>query len=98
MRARHKEGDAYFRRYHRGEVNRPLGRQSAPLRRQHSDDADARGNDDDVPIAEAERFYIALQDVGADTAPAGYGIREPKHSVDWIDRSIKWYEKYFSRV
>jgi dipeptidyl aminopeptidase/acylaminoacyl peptidase len=25
----------------------------------------------------------------------GHGIRESKHVVDWIDRSIKWYEKYF---
>ena len=25
----------------------------------------------------------------------GHGLREPKHVVDWTDRSIRWYEKYF---
>jgi dipeptidyl aminopeptidase/acylaminoacyl peptidase len=25
----------------------------------------------------------------------GHGIREPKHVVDFTDRSMKWYEKYF---
>ena len=57
-------------------------------------------NDNDVPIAEAEQFYIALKDVGTDAVMVrypreGHGIREPKHVVDWTDRSIKWYEKYF---
>lgn len=57
-------------------------------------------NDNDVPIAEAEQFYIALKDVGTDTVMVrypreGHGIREPKHVVDWTDRSIAWYEKYF---
>ncbi len=57
-------------------------------------------NDNDVPIAEAEQFYVALKDVGVDTVMVrypreGHGLREPKHVVDMIDRSIKWYEKYF---
>lgn len=57
-------------------------------------------NDNDVPIAEAEQFYIALKDVGVDTVMVrypreGHGIRESKHVVDWTDRSIAWYEKYF---
>jgi dipeptidyl aminopeptidase/acylaminoacyl peptidase len=57
-------------------------------------------NDPDVPIAEAEQFYIALRDVGCDAVMVrypreGHGIREPKHIVDWTDRSIRWYEKYF---
>jgi dipeptidyl aminopeptidase/acylaminoacyl peptidase len=57
-------------------------------------------NDNDVPIAEAEQFYIALKDVGVDTVMVrypreGHGIREPKHVVDWTERSIRWYEKYF---
>jgi dipeptidyl aminopeptidase/acylaminoacyl peptidase len=25
----------------------------------------------------------------------GHGLREPKHVVDLIERSAKWYEKYF---
>jgi dipeptidyl aminopeptidase/acylaminoacyl peptidase len=59
-------------------------------------------NDADVPIAEAEQFYIALKDVGVDTVMVrypreGHGLREPKHTVDSIDRSIAWYEKYFPK-
>ncbi len=57
-------------------------------------------NDNDVPIAEAEQFYIALKDVGVDTVMVrypreGHGFAEPKHVVDSIERSIRWYEKYF---
>jgi dipeptidyl aminopeptidase/acylaminoacyl peptidase len=57
-------------------------------------------NDNDVPIAEAEQFYIALKDVGTPAVMVrypreGHGIRESKHVVDSIDRSIKWNEKYF---
>jgi dipeptidyl aminopeptidase/acylaminoacyl peptidase len=57
-------------------------------------------NDNDVPIAEAEQFYIALKDVGTETVMVrypreGHGIRESKHIVDSIDRSIAWYEKHF---
>ena len=59
-------------------------------------------NDNDVPIAESEQFYIGLKDVGVETAMLrypreGHGLREPKHVVDSIDRSIAWYEKYFPR-
>jgi dipeptidyl aminopeptidase/acylaminoacyl peptidase len=57
-------------------------------------------NDNDVPIAEAEQFYIALRDVGTEAVMVrypreGHGMRESKHVVDSIDRSIKWYEKHF---
>ncbi len=57
-------------------------------------------NDNDVPIAEDEQYYIALRDVGTDAIMLrypreGHGLREPKHVMDWIDRSIRWYEKYF---
>ncbi len=59
-------------------------------------------NDNDVPIAEAEQYYIALKDVGVDTVMVrypreGHGVREPDHQVDFLDRSIKWYEKYFPK-
>ncbi len=59
-------------------------------------------NDNDVPIAEAEQFYIALRDVGVDAIMVrypreGHGIREPKHNVDLMDRSVAWYEKNFAR-
>jgi dipeptidyl aminopeptidase/acylaminoacyl peptidase len=57
-------------------------------------------NDNDVPIAEAEQFYIGLRDVGTEAVMVrypreGHGIRESKHVVDSIDRSIRWYEKHF---
>jgi dipeptidyl aminopeptidase/acylaminoacyl peptidase len=57
-------------------------------------------NDNDVPIAEAEQFYIGLRDVGTEAVMVrypreGHGIRESKHVVDSIDRSIRWYESHF---
>lgn len=57
-------------------------------------------NDNDVPIAEAEQFYIALKDVGVETVMVrypreGHGVREPRHVVDVIDRSAEWYRKHF---
>ncbi len=57
-------------------------------------------NDNDVPIAEAEQFFIALKDVGTEAVfvrypREGHGIREVKHEIDSIDRSIAWYEKHF---
>ncbi len=60
-------------------------------------------NDADVPIAEAEQFYIALKDVGVESVfvrypREGHGLREPAHVVDSIDRSIKWYQKQFPKT
>ncbi len=57
-------------------------------------------NDNDVPIAEAEQYYVALKDVGVETVMVrypreGHGIRESKHIVDSTDRSIDWYVKHF---
>jgi len=59
-------------------------------------------NDNDVPIAEAEQFYIALKDVGVETVMVrypreGHGLRETGHVVDLIERSIAWYEKHFGQ-
>ena len=58
-------------------------------------------NDNDVPIAEAEQFYIALKDVGVETIMIrypreGHGVRETKHVVDLIDRSFEWYDRHFA--
>jgi dipeptidyl aminopeptidase/acylaminoacyl peptidase len=58
-------------------------------------------NDNDVPIAESEQFYIALKDVGVPCVMVrypreGHGLREPRHIVDLMDRSIRWYERYFA--
>ena len=59
-------------------------------------------NDNDVPIAEAEQFYIALRDVGVETVMLrypreGHGLRETKHVVDALDRSIAWYDRQFAK-
>lgn len=57
-------------------------------------------NDHNVPRAEAEQFFIALQDVGVETElvlypRAGHGISESAQIVDFTDRSIAWYRRYF---
>ena len=57
-------------------------------------------NDNDVPIAEAEQFYIALHDVGVPAVMVrypreGHGVRETAHMVDLIDRSVQWYRRWF---
>ncbi|MBL8176693.1 MAG: S9 family peptidase [Bryobacterales bacterium] len=59
-------------------------------------------NDNDVCIAESEQFYIGLKDVGVDAVMVrypreGHGLRETRHIVDSIDRSVHWYEKYFPK-
>jgi dipeptidyl aminopeptidase/acylaminoacyl peptidase len=59
-------------------------------------------NDNDVPIAEAEQFFIGLKDVGTEAVfvrypREGHGLQEVKHQIDWTDRSIAWYEKHFPR-
>ena len=58
-------------------------------------------NDNDVPIAEAEQYYVALKDVGVPAVMVrypreGHGVRETKHVVDVIDRSLNWYDKWFA--
>ena len=57
-------------------------------------------NDNDVPISEAEQWYVALKDVGVETVMVrypreGHGLREPRHVIDALDRSIAWYERHF---
>jgi dipeptidyl aminopeptidase/acylaminoacyl peptidase len=60
-------------------------------------------NDSDVPIAEAEQYFVALKDVGVETVfvrypREGHGIREGAHVVDSINRSISWYDKHFPKT
>jgi dipeptidyl aminopeptidase/acylaminoacyl peptidase len=60
-------------------------------------------NDPDVPIAEAEQYFIALNDVGTEAVfvrypREGHGLREPKHQADALDRSIDWYKRHFANV
>jgi len=59
-------------------------------------------NDNDVPIAEAEQFFIGLKDVGTEAVfvrypREGHGLQEVKHQIDWTDRSITWYDKHFPK-
>jgi len=59
-------------------------------------------NDNDVPIAEAEQFFIALKDVGTETVfvrypREGHGLAETGHNIDSINRCIAWYEKHFPK-
>lgn len=59
-------------------------------------------NDHNVPTSEAEQFFIALQDVGVETElvlypRSGHGIRETAQRIDFIERSIAWYERHFDR-
>lgn len=59
-------------------------------------------NDNDVCIAESEQFYIALKDAGVETVMVrypreGHGLRETKHVVDSIDRSVAWFRKHFPK-
>ena len=59
-------------------------------------------NDNDVPIAEAEQFFIALKDVGTEAIfvrypREGHGLSETKHIIDSTDRCIAWYEKHFPK-
>jgi dipeptidyl aminopeptidase/acylaminoacyl peptidase len=60
-------------------------------------------NDNDVPIAEAEQFFIGLKDVGTEAIfvrypREGHGISETGHFIDSIDRCIAWYEKHFPKA
>ena len=57
-------------------------------------------NDSDVPVSEAEQWYVALKDVGVQTVMVrypreGHGLREPRHIIDALDRSVAWYERHF---
>jgi dipeptidyl aminopeptidase/acylaminoacyl peptidase len=59
-------------------------------------------NDNDVCIAESEQFYVALKDAGVEAVMVrypreGHGLRETRHIIDSIDRSILWYEKHFPK-
>lgn len=60
-------------------------------------------NDNDVPIAEAEQFFIALKDVGTEAVfvrypREGHGLQEVKHIQDALDRSLAWYDQHFANA
>ncbi len=58
-------------------------------------------NDNDVPIAEAEQFFIALKDAGVETVMVrypreGHGLRETGHVADAIERALAWYRAHLN--
>ncbi|HEY0405165.1 MAG TPA: S9 family peptidase, partial [Pyrinomonadaceae bacterium] len=55
--------------------------------------------DNDVHITQAEEMYMALKRRGIDTVLVrypreGHGLREPRHRVDALERTIGWFDKY----
>jgi dipeptidyl aminopeptidase/acylaminoacyl peptidase len=52
--------------------------------------------DNDVHITQAEEMYMALKRRGIDTVLVrypreGHGLREPKHRVDALERTLAWF-------
>ncbi len=55
--------------------------------------------DNDVHITQAEEMYTALKRRGVPTVLArypreGHGLREPKHRLDALERTLAWFDKY----
>ena len=55
--------------------------------------------DNDVHVTQAEEMYMALRRRGVDTVLVrypreGHGLREPKHRVDALERTLAWFDKY----
>lgn len=55
--------------------------------------------DNDVHITQAEEMYMALKRLGVETVfvrypREGHGLREPKHRVDALERTIAWFDRY----
>ncbi len=56
-------------------------------------------NDMDVPIQQAEEFYIALRKLGVPTRfirypNEGHGIRQPQHREHYFREVLDWFENY----
>ena len=56
-------------------------------------------NDNDVHITQAEEMYMALKRRGVETVfvrypREGHGLREPKHRVDALERTINWFDRF----
>ncbi len=55
--------------------------------------------DNDVHITQAEEMYMGLKRRGVDTVLVrypreGHGLREPRHRVDALERTIAWFDRY----
>lgn len=56
-------------------------------------------NDNDVHITQAEEMYMALKRRGVETVfvrypREGHGLREPRHRVDALERTLNWFDRY----
>ena len=56
-------------------------------------------NDNDVHITQAEEMYMALKRLHVETVLVrypreGHGLREPKHRVDALERTLAWFDRY----
>ena len=56
-------------------------------------------NDHDVPFTQAEEMYIALKKLGVDSELVrypgeGHGFRKPRHRIDYLHRTIEWFDRY----
>lgn len=55
--------------------------------------------DNDVHITQAEEMYMALRRRGVETVLVrypreGHGLREPKHRVDAVERTLAWFDRF----
>jgi dipeptidyl aminopeptidase/acylaminoacyl peptidase len=55
--------------------------------------------DNDVQITQAEEMYMALRRRGVETVLVrypreGHGLREPKHRVDALERTLAWFDRF----
>lgn len=55
--------------------------------------------DNDVHITQAEEMYTALKRRGVESVMVrypreGHGLREPKHRVDALERTLAWFDRY----
>jgi dipeptidyl aminopeptidase/acylaminoacyl peptidase len=56
-------------------------------------------SDNDVHITQAEEMYMALRRRGVETVLVrypreGHGLREPKHRVDALERTLAWFDRF----
>ncbi len=55
--------------------------------------------DNDVHITQAEEMYMALKRRGVETVLVrypreGHGLREPKHRIDGLERTLAWFDRF----
>ncbi|MDX6557584.1 MAG: hypothetical protein QOF72_633 [Blastocatellia bacterium] len=55
--------------------------------------------DNDVHITQAEEMYMALRRRGVETVLVrypreGHGLREPRHRVDSLERTLAWFDRF----